>query len=322
MFLLHSDIFFWDFLILLLLVFSLCGAICCAIWIKRHPQYTIQKLCVGFLGFIASLSFLLVVYGSFIEPHIIVVTEKSIHHPLSPPLKVAVISDIHVGPYKGKEFVRRIVERTNALIPDIVLLPGDFIFLHNTDLSELEPLKGLRTGIGVFAVLGNHDVGKYETLMGMRYSGVDSSESITKKLEELGVSVLRNTSEIFTTTTGQIALAGIDDLWTGNADLPSAFNNIEPNAFTILLSHNPSVIDDPRSANAHLIISGHTHGGQIRLPTIGPISDLPTSLGREYDQGLFEIDEDTDLVITRGVGESSARARLFAWPEILLLRIE
>ena len=80
----------------------------------------------------------------------------------------------------------------------------------------------------------------------------------------------------------------------------------------IMLAHDPSVILENHARYPHLIVSGHTHGGQIRLPFIGPIGRLPTQLGRKYDQGLFAVDKDTTLAITRGVGESGARARLFA----------
>jgi len=322
MFLLQSDIFLWDLTIVLLMVFFLCGGMTSVIWVKRHRHKGFQKLCVGFFGLLGFLGFLLVTYGSFIEPQIIVVTEKTISHPLSTPLKIAVMSDIHVGEYKGAAFVKRAVDRINTLLPDIVVLPGDFIVNHSSNLGDLGPLRDIRTTMGTYAVLGNHDVGEYETLLGKRFRGEDRSKRIDTALRELGITVLRNESEKLTVPGGKVAIAGIDDIWTGHGDLTSALQDIDPHTYTILLSHNPSVIDDPLSLRAHLIISGHTHGGQIRIPGLGPISHLPTSLGQQYDQGLFEVDDDTTLAITRGIGESSARTRLFAIPEILLLRLE
>lgn len=271
------------------------------------------------LSFLSFLSFFLVVYASFIEPQIITVTKKTLSHPLAPTVRIAIVSDYHVGPYKGARFVERSVKKINALLPDIVLLPGDFVFTHSATAEDLDPLQNLHPSIGVYAVLGNHDVGEYQSLSGVRYSGVSRGEAIANKLEELGIHVLRNAHDIVTTSDGQIAIAGVDDIWTGHDNLPAALTDIPLSAFTILLSHNPSIIDDPLSHDAHLIVSGHTHGGQMRLPGLGPIPSLPTSLGRQYDQGLFDVDADTTLAITRGIGESSPRTRLLAWPEILLI---
>jgi predicted MPP superfamily phosphohydrolase len=322
MFLLQSDIFLWDLSIIILIVFLFSGAAACLTWTKRHPHKPLQKFLISIAGLLSVVGCCLVVYGSFIEPQMITVTEKTISHPLASPLKIAVISDIHVGAYKGEAFVAKAVQRVNALLPDIVLIPGDFILNHDSDLGDLSPLKNIRTTMGTFAVLGNHDVGEYETLLGTRYTGTDRGERISSALSALGITMLRNQSEVLTLPQGKLAIAGIDDIWTGHADLTSALADIDPTVYTVLLSHNPSVIDEPESLKAHLVVSGHTHGGQIRIPGFGPLSRLPTSLGQKYDQGVFEIDDDTTLAISRGIGESSARTRLFATPEILLLRIQ
>ena len=217
--------------------------------------------------------------------------------------------------------MQRVVNETNAAFPDLVLLTGDYVFGRNADLQDLAPLGALNPPLGVYAVLGNHDVGQHQSLLGKRYSGEDRGENIADMLESVGVTMLRNEEEIIYLTTGQIAITGIDDLWTGHSDLAAALDEVPRNVYTILLSHNPSVIDEKRSREADLIVSGHTHGGQMRLPGYGTIPDLPTSLGNSFDQGIFKIDSDTTLAITRGVGESSPRTRLFAWPEIMLLEL-
>ena len=102
-------------------------------------------------------------------------------------------------------------------------------------------------------------------------------------------------------------------------NIGAALDGIADDLPIILLSHNPSVINQNDSLQADLIVSGHTHGGQIRLPGIGPLGGVPTDIDQKYDQGTFAINNHTTLAITRGLGESSPRARLFAWPEILLL---
>ena len=321
MFLLNSDIFVWDLLIILIMAFTLCGGVACTIWAKRHSDRGLQKLLIGSLGVLGFLGFLSMTYAAFIEPQIIVVTRVQVTHPKAEPMKIAVISDAHVGPYKGEAFLRRVVTRINSLLPDLVLLPGDFVFTRSADPRELLPLGDINSSLGTFAVLGNHDVGQYQSLTGKRYSGTNRGENITQTLEEFGITVLRNEHTILSLPNTTVAIAGIDDLWTGHHDLSQSLSGIPSDAFTILLSHNPSVIDTEESTAAHLIVSGHTHGGQMRLPGLGPIPNLPTSLGQQFDQGLFPLENDRTLAITRGIGESTARTRLFAWPEILLIEV-
>ncbi len=316
MFLLNSDIFLWDFAILLLLCLSGGFAIGTGVLAKRKHSKALTFLCT-----LCTLCTLLVFYSAFIEPQIITITEKSISHKMAPKLNIAIMSDAHIGPYKGKAFITRAVRRINAKLPDIVLLPGDFVYTHHADLDALDPLQNISAPLGVYAVLGNHDVGLFTDMLGNRYSSTGRGEDIAEKLTSLGVTVLRNEHVVKKTPNGSIAISGIDDMWTGNASLTAAMEGIPNNAYSILLSHNPSIIDSPLSHKAHLIVAGHTHGGQLRLPFIGPLAHLPTTLGQGFDQGIFAIDEDTTLAITRGIGESSARMRLFAWPEILLLEL-
>lgn len=246
------------------------------------------------------------------------VTHYSVDLPVSEPLKIAVVSDLHVGPYKGKRFIRQLVRTINNTLPDIVLLAGDFVSAENSDFTALSPLAEIRASLGVFGVLGNHDQGQHATIFGKRYSTLNRGEDIASELERLGIHMLRNEHSI-TRGVDALAIAGIDDLWTGDANLNAAFENLPPNVTAILLSHNPDVIEDSRSRRANLIVSGHTHGGQIRLPFLGPVPPMPIHISQKYDQGMFTIDPSTQLAITRGAGETWARARLFAWPEVLLL---
>ena len=322
MFLLQSDIFVWDLLLLLLMTMTLSLAVVCAVWIKRNSGRLMQRTLIGLLGFFGFLGFFTIFYASFIEPKIIVVTEKTLSDPEAPKLRIAVVSDMHVGPYKGKDFVERAVQRINQTMPDMVLMPGDFVFTHSARTEDLAPLAGIHAPMGVFAALGNHDLGEYLSLFGKRYTALSGGDKVASALAEYGVTVLRNESKTIPVTEGTVVVAGIDDMWTGHEDLGRALGDAPKSAYTILLSHNPSIADEPRSLDAHLIVSGHTHGGQLRLPWIGPLATLPTTLGQSFDQGLFPMDADTTLAITRGIGESTARTRLFAWPEILLITLE
>jgi uncharacterized protein len=274
---------------------------------------------VGMIGVSVAL---MVFYGSFIEPQIITITEEEIVLPMNEEMTIVLLSDFHVGPYKGKDFVRRVVERVQDIDPDLVLLLGDFVYLESDPIDALTPLSHIQPRYGIFSVLGNHEYSCYwGNVMTRKYiTGFDHSLRVRRALERIGATVLVNNWTEVATESGSLFLAGLDDMCTGRADLHKALPKHNRKAPIILLSHDPSVILDNLATYPHLIVSGHTHGGQIRLPFLGPLSPLPTQLGRSYDQGLFAVDKNTTLAITRGLGESGARARLFAPPEIMILR--
>ena len=118
----------------------------------------------------------------------------------------------------------------------------------------------------------------------------------------------------------ELVIAGMDDLWNrGSALLALKGTSQEDNV--ILLSHNPDVVMSLDPERADWVFSGHTHGGQIRLPFIGSVSELPTVLNRPYDRWLKEYGEQ-NLFITQGIGESGPRARLFCPPEIVVVDIK
>ncbi len=318
MFLLTPDVFPWDLAIAL----GMAGSFAILAWSvlsMRLARRLRSRLLLGFLGVLGLLGFSTLLWGSFIEPRIITVTRAAVALPYPQPLRIAVLSDLHVGHYSSRSFIQRVVDRTNAERPDLVLLAGDYIQFHNSSLEDLEPLKDLQAPMGVFGILGNHEVGMYRLYHNGPFVKRDREQEMTGFLRSVNVTVLRNAQVTIPTSRGPLIIAGIDDLWTGHADLGAALTDIPSRTPVILITHNPDVIRETQSLRAHLIVAGHTHGGQIRLPFWGPVPRLPTHLGQEYDQGLFPVDPDTTLAITRGVGASGPRARLLAPPEILML---
>ncbi|HLC76204.1 MAG TPA: metallophosphoesterase [Candidatus Peribacterales bacterium] len=309
---------FWDVLILLLI-----GGGVILVWLANRSVGWLlwQRLLLGTCGVLISLT---VFYGSFIEPQLITITEAEVKLPTASDLTIVVLSDLHVGPYKGERFVRRLVDKVNAISPDFVLLAGDFIY-HGADPADrLSPLENLHTRYGVFGVLGNHEYNCIPHKGGGRtfYGTFDGSQVVRRALERSGVKVLSNAfAEVVLEQGGPLFIAGVDDECSGHNDLESALPDTTQKSSLILIAHDPSVILQNQSSYANLIVAGHTHGGQIRLPIIGPVPSLPTELSRSYDQGIFAIDQNTTLAITRGVGETGPRARLFAPPEILVLRV-
>lgn len=310
---------FWDSLIFL---FILSGGMIAAygFWTKQKPPWVRALLITT-----GSIFTLTIVYGSFIEPRMITITEGSIILPTVDDLTIAAISDLHVGPYKGKRYIGKVVEKINALEPDLVFLLGDYVYFGGDPRDDLVPLQNLRARYGVFGVMGNHEYGCMSGGEGKAhmYGTFDASRKVRRSLERSGVTMLNNESvEIDLEDDGLLFVAGIDDACSMKDDVLAALPEITQKSSIILLAHDPSVILDNQTTYAHLIVAGHTHGGQIRLPFIGPVPSLPTQLPRSYDQGLFPIDQNTVLALTRGVGESGPRARLFAPPEILLLRMK
>ncbi len=275
---------------------------------------------IGILGLCGSL---LVFWGSFIEPRLITVNKKTIQLKDLHNATIAVVGDVHVGPFKRAGYVRRIVKRVNKLHPDLILLAGDFLFDSYADTAHLKPLSDLHAPLGVYAVLGNHDTGHMMNRTKdafIPYRMIDRSNDVIATLEKCGIIMPRNKHVIMKHHDQSFALVCADHRLMKEYDIESVMKNVPDNLPTILLTHIPDVILDEPSMNADLIVCGHTHGGQIRLPFIGALHPIPDELGRAYDQGIFTLKNGTLLAITHGIGETMARARLFCPPEILILQ--
>ncbi len=250
-----------------------------------------------------------VIYGSFVEPHRLVVREVDFvlnDHPTKT-IQGVLIADFHVGPYKGSDWVRRVVDKVNEQSPDIVLIPGDFVSNHPSEVALLDPLRFLESQRGVYAVTGNHEY----------HAG--ASEQVINFLRSVGIIVLENEHHVLRDGEDELIIAGISDLWF-QADVGEALRDVAPYDNAVLISHNPDAVLYEGASVADLVVSGHTHGGQIRLPFLGAVPPLPTKLGRGYDKGSFNF-EDLELFITSGLGETGPRSRLFNPPEIVVFTL-
>jgi len=269
------------------------------------------------IGIACALGSLALFYARFVEPSWIVVTRTRVACGLPRGLRIAVIGDFHVGPFKREAFLRRVIRRTNALSPDVILLVGDFLFDHASDVSYLAPLESLRAPLGTFAVVGNHDSGAHGKHA--RDTVHDRADDVEKFLAPRGIQFLRNGWTVIGEGVREFCIAGVDDVWMHSHDIEAAFRARHAGMPTILLAHNPDVILDTASHRANLIVSGHTHGGQVRLPFFGPLTTLPIELNKKFDRGIFPITPTCTLAITHGIGETFLPLRFFARPEILLL---
>jgi predicted MPP superfamily phosphohydrolase len=254
------------------------------------------------------------IWGFWIEPRSLRVEEVtlSLAWPYSRPLRVAVVSDLHVGSlYESVEHLRTVVDRINSTDPDLICLLGDFVTVDplggNVAPEELiGELSRLRAPAGVAAVLGNHDRAK-------------GAHGMYDALTRAGIRVLEDTAARVVTPSGSIWIAGVSDLWTGNHDVHRALRGIPAGDVPIvLITHNPDIF--PEVPKRVLVtLAGHTHGGQVRLPLIGsPI--VPSRYGQRYVMGHIE-EEGRDLFVTTGVGTSGIPVRFGVPPVISVLTI-
>jgi predicted MPP superfamily phosphohydrolase len=221
--------------------------------------------------------------------------------------KIVLMSDFHLYPYTKIDYIRKVVAEANALKPDIIALTGDYVSHRSEAIFELAPvLGGLNATHGIYAVLGNHDI----------WSGANI---IKQGLGEAKLTVLKNQTVPISVGESNIYVAGLDDGWAGQPDLRGALEPVPGAGTTVLLMHEPDFADNyANDGRVSLQLSGHTHGGQVRLPGIGALKLPP--YGKKYDQGLYKV-RDMWLYTTRGIGVIAVPVRFNCRPEITELTL-
>jgi uncharacterized protein len=202
-------------------------------------------------------------------------------------LRVVQISDIHHGLFLPSEKLEQAVRQANRLNPDIIALTGDFVTYSRANIGPAAGiLRALRARYGVFAVLGNHDF------------RVDA-DAVTQALRQQRINVLRNQNMTIGFGGASLYVAGVDDYGYGT-DLRLAMRGIPREAATVLLAHNPRIISLAARHNVSLVLSGHTHGGQVNLPLLG------TVYGRSPERMRYKIGWDrmgtTQIYVSPGIG--------------------
>lgn len=223
-------------------------------------------------------------------------------------INIAFISDTHVGPFTSSTDVQRAVNLLSADQIDLVLLGGDYVSESNFYAKSMaDALADLveRASLGGIAVLGNHDLPL-------------GPNRVRAELERVGIRVLRNESRVVDWNGVRLAIAGIDDSIVGWADPESSFSDIPRGVPVLALWHEPDFAEESARLGAFAQLSGHTHGGQVRLPVIGPIW-LPHD-GKLRDTGLFEV-EGMPVYVSRGLGVYRPPIRFRCPPEITLVTL-
>jgi len=222
-------------------------------------------------------------------------------------LRIVHMSDFHLHPFTQIDEVRKAVQKANQLKPDLVLLTGDYVLDRADSIFELAPvLAGLDAKYGVYSCLGNHDLW---TDAGVVQSG----------LKEAGLPLLKNRGVALNVGRTMVYVAGLDDGWSGRPDLEAALHEAPAGAPVILLHHEPDFADsNAKDERVSLQLSGHSHGGQVRLPAVGAF--VTPEYGRNYDMGLYRIKE-MWLYTNRGIGVIAPPVRFNCRPEVTVITL-
>ena len=259
----------------------------------------------------------LALWAIFIEPNRLIVRQQTIQIDGWPRelsgLRIALIADIHTGaPFINDKKLKDVVDKTNALNPDLIVLLGDYMSPDSWHSHQVPPevtaagLKDLRAPLGVYCILGNHD---------WWYNG----EKVRHAFEQNRIAVLEDGVAEIKWHDKSIWLVGLADLWTRPQHISETVAQAPPGATVIALTHNPDIF--PRlPQSVPLLLAAHTHGGQVSLPIIGtPV--VPSDFGQKYSAGHV-IENGHHLFVTTGIGTSILPLRFRVTPEIVILTIK
>lgn len=223
--------------------------------------------------------------------------------------RIALVTDLHHGPVVPAAWLVRVADRVSELAPDLVVLGGDFVSHVKSDLDGLEPvLTRFRAQDGVVAVLGNHD----------HWVGADI---VAAAVTRAGPMMLVNRCRVVRRGSGALAVAGVDDFTHGGIRLDEALGGVAPQVPRVLVSHNPDLVEYlPAGLRVDVMLSGHTHNGQLHLPLLGPLT-VPSQFGGRYLHGLKRV-RDTWLYVSAGVGSAAIPLRWGNPPEAALIRLD
>lgn len=264
----------------------------------------------GVIVGITATAVLLLIY-SFIEPYFLEIKKIDLIEQDIPESfagkKIVFVSDIHHGPYFSIERVNELVEKINGVNPDIIILGGDYVHQDSGYIAPVfEELKNLNATIGKFGVLGNHD----------HWEG---AELTRQGMKNAGIKILDNNAE-WISIGEKIKVGGVGDLWTDLQDMNPTINDIKDGDFVILVSHNPDYVEEIKTKKIDLVLSGHTHGGQVTLFGLWAPS-IPSRYGQKYRTGIVDT-KFTKVVISNGVGMVGLPVRFFARPDIIIITLK
>ncbi len=239
--------------------------------------------------------------GPRLREHEVVVPELD---PAHDGLKVAHLTDLHVGMLTPDRKIARAIARAEAAKPDLVLLTGDFVCYSPKFVGRLAELtRGIRAP--VYAVLGNHD---YWT----------DGQGVRLALERNGYAVLRNGHSELNLRNAPLSIIGIDDAITGHADVKRAFRGVRKGGSRLVLTHAPNMADRAAEYGGSLIVAGHTHGGHVNIPKV--TAGIARRFGNRYLAGWYNVNGSM-LYVNCGIGSSSVPIRAGAPSEVAVFTL-
>jgi len=257
-----------------------------------------------------------------IDPHWVEVVEMKLPLPNLPEAfmdkRIVQISDLHCSRAVKKDYLLRCMDRINQLEPDMVVLTGDYITYEGKNgykQQVVDVVGQLQSRHGVFACLGNHDYG-FMTRFHQK-GRTELREFLTEGMAQQGITVLQNDSHAITLDQQRLWMVGLGDLWSNDFAPAMAFANVAPTEPVITLAHNPDTIDLLQDYPAHAVLCGHTHGGQVNIPLLGP-PFLPIK-NRQFCAGMFHV-YGKSLYVNRGLGRLG-RIRFNCRPEITVFTL-
>lgn len=271
---------------------------------KRRQFLKIGALSTGAGALLSS-------YPFFIERYIVQVNTYKIPVPDLPKafdnFRILHLTDLHLGPLVQDYFIDDVIQKSNALPKEMIVCTGDYVNKRDSSgyIDQVWPLIAkLKARYGVFNVLGNHD----------HWADFDRS---LYWLNQTGQNI-RHQAKAIEKDGQRIWIAGAGDLWEDKIGIDQALQNVPDNECRIVLAHNPDTADEAFQQRVDLMICGHTHGGQVKIPFIGaPI--LPVE-NKKYSSGFIR-SEKTNLFISRGIGWAIIPVRFNCYPEIAILQL-
>ncbi len=251
---------------------------------------------------------LLAIYSFFIEPDMLTVKHYKINDNALKGIKIVFASDFHIKPHQEKR-LKQVVDLINNENPDIVLSVGDFVSGHSENMTMpidkiVSELKNVKSKYGFYTTLGNHD-------------WWINGDEITSVLLKNEIKVLANSNTRLNINNKTLYIAGIEDKTTRTPEIYKALDGTKNPV--ILLTHSPDIFPKvPKEVN--LTLSGHVHGGQVRLPLLGAII-VPSKYGDKYSYGLIE-EDNKKMIVTSGIGTSILNVRFNCKPEIVVIEFE
>ncbi len=267
-----------------------------------------------FLGLAAAAGTGVGLYTWRWEPHWVAIVRRKMAVANLPDQLVgsilAHLSDLHIGPQVDDDYLRDVFQRVNEWQPEIVVYTGDFTSYHTDIFPQARRVFAhlARGSQGSFGILGNHDYGP-------GWTSIEVADEIASLAEGAGIQILRNE----TADVGGLQIIGLDELWANRFRPERAFARFDPDAASIVLSHNPDTVDRGGWGDySGWILAGHTHGGQCKPPFLPPPL-LPVQ-NRRYTSGEFALSGGRRMYINRGIGHL-LRVRFNARPEVTLFEL-